>query len=170
MTPQLLSQLLFLILLTYPIFESNDDNAALVYLGSAPNNNPINENRKTRDDHRVSKTIIDIQWTNNPNMDYRVAVYANLPSAGGWWNGLPNGMTSTDAANYQGNGLTSTSKIGNYFSAATAPGVLMTYAEVQFILAEAVERGFLTGYLTADSAYYTLWCYCFILSVCRCNC
>ncbi len=137
----------------YPVFESNDDNAALVYLGSAPNNNPINENRKTRDDHRVSKTIIDIQWTNNPNMDYRVAVYANLPSAGGWWNGLPNGMTSTDAANYQGNGLTSTSKIGSYFSAATAPGVLMTYAEVQFILAESVERGFLTGYLTADSLY-----------------
>ena len=31
---------------TYPIFESNADNAALAYLGSAPNNNPINENRK----------------------------------------------------------------------------------------------------------------------------
>ena len=75
------------------------------------------------------------------------------PSAGGWWIGLPNGMTSTDAANYQGNGLTKTSKIGTYFSAATAPGVLMTYAEVQFILAESVNRGFLTGSIT-DSAYY----------------
>jgi hypothetical protein len=138
---------------TYPIFESNDDNAALAYLGSAPNNNPINENRKTRDDHRVSNTIIDIMWTNNPNMDYRIAVYANLPSAGGWWTGLPNGMNSTDAANYLGNGLTKTSKIGNYFSAATAPGLLMTYAEVQFILAESANRGFLTGGLS-DSAYY----------------
>ncbi|MCB9012840.1 MAG: SusD/RagB family nutrient-binding outer membrane lipoprotein [Bacteroidales bacterium] len=38
---------------TYPIMEANGDNAQLVYLGSAPNNNPINENRKTRDDHRV---------------------------------------------------------------------------------------------------------------------
>jgi hypothetical protein len=138
---------------TYPIFESNDDNAALLYLGSAPNNNPVNENRKTRDDHRVSKTIIDVMWTNNPNMDYRVAVYANIPDGGGWWNGLPNGMTSTDAANYQGNGLKSTSKIGSYFSAPSAPGVLMTYAETQFILAEATERGFYTGGLT-DSAYY----------------
>ncbi|MBK8884079.1 MAG: SusD/RagB family nutrient-binding outer membrane lipoprotein [Bacteroidales bacterium] len=138
---------------TYPIFESNDDNAALQYLGSAPSNHPINENRKQRDDHRVSKTLIDIMWTNNPNMDYRIAVYANLPGAGGWWNGLPNGMTSTDAANYEGNGLTKTSKIGNYFSAAQSPGVLMTYAETQFILAEAVNRGFLTGALT-DSAYY----------------
>ncbi|MEI7830065.1 MAG: SusD/RagB family nutrient-binding outer membrane lipoprotein [Prolixibacteraceae bacterium] len=139
---------------TYPIFASNADNAALIYLGSAPNNNPINENRKTRDDHRVSRTIIDVMWTDNPNMDYRLPVYAELPSAGGAWVGLPNGMTSTNAANYKGNGLTKTCKIGSYFSAATAPGMLMSYAEVQFILAEAAQRGFLTGAKTAQE-YYT---------------
>jgi hypothetical protein len=140
---------------TYPIFESNADNAALKYLGSAPNNNPINENRKTRDDHRVSKTLIDIQWTNNPSMDYRVAVYANVPSSATWWDGLPNGMNSTDAANYKGNGLTKTSKIGNYFSEATAPGMLMSYAEVQFILAEAVQRNMVTGAPKTAQQYYT---------------
>ncbi|MDP2336214.1 MAG: SusD/RagB family nutrient-binding outer membrane lipoprotein [Bacteroidota bacterium] len=139
----------------YPVFTSSADNAALIYLGSAPNNNPINENRKSRDDHRVSKTIIDVMWTNNPNMDYRIAIYANRPSAGGWWEGLPNGMTSTDAANYKGNGLTKTSKIGSYFSAATAPGVLMSYAELQFILAESVQRGFITGSAKTAQDYYT---------------
>lgn len=139
----------------YPIFESNDDNAALAYLGSAPNNNPINENRKTRDDHRVSQTIIDVMWTTNPNMDYRLPVYANLPSAGGWWVGLPNGMTSTEAANYKGNGLTKTSKLGDYFTAATAPGMLMSYAEVQFILAEAAQRNFITGSTMTAEEYYT---------------
>lgn len=138
----------------YPIFESNADNAALAYLGSAPNNNPINENRKTRDDHRVSNTIIDVMWTNNPNMDYRIIVYALPPSGGGNWVGLPNGMTSTDAANYLGNGLTKTSKIGSYFSDATAPGMLMSYAEVQFILAEAVQRGFITGSAKTAEDYY----------------
>lgn len=138
----------------FPVFESNDDNAALQYLGSAPNNNPVNENRKTRDDHRVSQTIIDVMWTNNPNMDYRLPVYALRPSAGGWWVGLPNGMTSTNAANYLGNGITKTSKIGTYFSDPTSPGVLMTYAEVQFILAEAVERGFLTGAPKTSEEYY----------------
>ena len=127
---------------------------ALAYLGSAPNNNPINENRKTRDDHRVSQTIIDIMWTNNPWVDYRVALYATPTSAGGDYVGLPNGMTSTDAANYLGNGLTKTCKIGAYFSAATAPGVLMTYAEIQFILAEAVERGFLTGAPKTSEEFY----------------
>jgi len=88
-------------------------------------------------------------------MDFRLAVYAELPSAGGMWNGLPNGMNSTDAANYQGNGLTSTSKIGTYFSDPSSPGVLMTYAELQFILAESVERGFVTGSATTAEAYYT---------------
>lgn len=139
----------------YPIFSSNDDNAALAYLGSAPNNNPINENRKTRDDHRVSQTIIDVMWTNNPNMDYRLPVYALQPSAGGFWVGLPNGMTSTKAANFLGNGLTKTSKLGNYFTAATAPGMLESYAEVQFLLAEAVQRGFVTGSTKTAKQYYT---------------
>lgn len=140
---------------TFPIFESSADNAALKYLGSAPNNNPINENRKTRDDHRVSNTIIDVMWTNNPNMDYRIAVYALRPSAGGFWVGLPNGMTSTDAANFLGNGLTKTSKIGTYFSDPSAPGMLMSYAEVQFILAEAVQRNMVTGAPKTAQQYYT---------------
>lgn len=149
---------------TYPIINSNDDNAVLHYLGAAPNNNPITENRKTRDDHRVSETIIDIMWTNNPSMDYRIAVYAKPPSAGGDWVGLPNGMTSTDAANYLGNGLTKTSKMGDYFTgydaaksdySNSAPGMLMSYAEVQFILAEAVQRGFITASAKTAEEYYT---------------
>lgn len=142
---------------TYPIFESNDDNAALVYLGSAPNNNPINENRKTRDDHRVSKTLVDYMYTNAViDYDYRIFAYAEPASGPKDFVGLPNGMTSAAAAAYNGNGLANTSKIGNYFSAASAPGMLMSYAEVQFILAEAAARGFLSGAvdLTAAEEYY----------------
>jgi len=138
----------------YPVFESNDDNAQLVYLGSNPNNNPINENRKTRDDHRVSKTLIDIMWVNNPNADWRVTVYANTPSAGGNWEGCPNGLTSAKALAYLGNGLTKTSKLGDYFTAATSPGVLMSYAELQFILAEGVQRGLITGAPHTAQEYY----------------
>jgi hypothetical protein len=130
---------------TYPIFTSNTDNAALKYLGSAPNNNPINENRKTRDDHRVSKTLVDLMYVDNPFVDWRIAVYANVAADSKDYVGLPNGMTSTAAANYLGNGISQTSTIGNYFSAADAPGMLMSYAELQFILAEAVQRSFVTG-------------------------
>ncbi len=140
---------------TYPVFESNSDNAALQYLGSAPNNNPINENRKTRDDHRVSKTIVDYLYAEAPSPDYRVVVYANLATGVGDWVGLPNGMLTADAAAYNGNGLANTSKIGDYFSKATAPGMLMSYSELLFIKAEAAKRGFIAGGdVTAEEAYH----------------
>jgi len=76
---------------TYPIFESSADHAALQYLGSAPNNNPINENRKTRDDHRVSKSLIDLTYTNNALVDWRVSLYAELDGNDDY-EGLPNGL------------------------------------------------------------------------------
>jgi hypothetical protein len=135
---------------TYPIFESNDDNAALQYLGSAPNNNPVNENRKTRDDHRVSNTIIDLQWADY-HSDYRVAIYADVDE-NDLYEGMPNGLTSSQAASYNENGIKNTSKLGSYFTAATAPGMLMSYAELQFILAEAAFKGYITG--DAETYYY----------------
>ena len=138
----------------YPIFISNDDNAALAYLGSAPNNHPLNENRKTRDDHRVSKTLVDIMWTNSPNLDYRITVYAQQYAAGKF-EGLPNGLTSSQAASYKENGIKNTSKVGAYFLEATAPGMLMSYAELQFILAEATFKNYITGSaITAEDYYY----------------
>jgi len=130
----------------YPVFESNDDNAQLIFLGSLPSNNPIHENRKTRDDHRVSLSVVDLMWNNSPNMDYRIALFAqNLGSANGYFVGLPNGLTSPKALAYNGNGLKYTSKLGSYFTAATAPGVLMNYAEVLFIKSEAALKGYIGG-------------------------
>jgi hypothetical protein len=136
---------------TYPIFESNDDNAALQYLGSAPNNNPINENRKTRDDHRVSKNFIDL--LNNTYYDYRVMVFA-MPDALGTFDGMPNGLTSALAAAYNGGGLANTSKIGSYFAQANAVGQLMSFAELQFLLAEAAAKNFIPGGMEQAKTYY----------------
>jgi len=139
---------------TYPIFTSNSDNAALKYLGSAPNNHPINENRKSRDDHRVSKTLIDLLYKDAPSYDYRVSLYAELAEGKGDYAGLPNGLRSSDAANYDDNGLKNTSKIGSFYTKATAPGMLMSYAELQFILAEAAHKGFIPGGETEAKKYY----------------
>ena len=135
---------------TYPVFESNADNAALAYLGSAPNNHPINENRKTRDDHRISITLIDQMWTNSPNVDWRLCIYAEL-DGNNTYEGLPNGLTSSKALAYNGNGMKYTSKLGIFFTQATAPGMLMSYAELQFILAEAAFKNYITG---DAEAYY----------------
>jgi hypothetical protein len=138
----------------YPIFTSNADNAALVYLGSAPNNNPINENRKTRDDHRVSKKLIDLLYKDAASPDYRVSMYASLADGKGDYAGLPNGLRSSDAANYDGGGLKNTSKISSFYTQATAPGMLMSYAELQFILAEAAHKTYITGGAAKTEEYY----------------
>lgn len=139
----------------YPVFESNLDNAALYYLGSAPNNHPINENRKTRDDHRVSKTLIDYLYTEAPSPDYRVSVYASPAANSGDYVGLPNGMKAADALNYLGNGMAETSKIGTYFSKPGTPGMLMSYSELLFIKAEAAARNFIPGsHTVAEQAYH----------------
>jgi hypothetical protein len=138
---------------TYPIFESSADHAALQYLGSAPNNHPINENRKTRDDHRVSKSLIDLTYVNNALVDWRVSLYAELDGNDDY-EGLPNGLTSSKAAAYNDNGLKFTSKIGSFYAQATAPGMLMSYAELQFILAEAAQKGYIAGGDVAAENYY----------------
>lgn len=137
----------------YPIFTSNANHAALYYLGSAPNNHPINENRKTRDDHRVSKTLIDKLYIDPASPDYRVTLYAELAGTNDYA-GIPNGLSSTNAGAYAGNGLANTSKIGSFYTQATAPGMLMSFAELKFILAEAALKGYIPGGIAAAEAFY----------------
>ncbi|QJW91118.1 SusD/RagB family nutrient-binding outer membrane lipoprotein [Spirosoma taeanense] len=119
----------------YPVLASNADNVQLNYLDATNNNNPINQNRKTRDDHRVSATLVNkLKALNDP----RLAVYANTPADGGDYKGVPNGLSNADA---NALGLSKTSKVGSYFVAATAPGVIMSYAELLFIKAEFAYKG-----------------------------
>ncbi|HWV30606.1 MAG TPA: SusD/RagB family nutrient-binding outer membrane lipoprotein [Dyadobacter sp.] len=119
----------------YPVMESVADNIQLNYLDATNNNNPVNQNRKTRDDHRVSATLVTKLAALN---DGRLAVYANKPADGGDYKGVPNGLSSSDA---NALGLSKTSKVGDYFVAATAPGVIMSYAELLFLKAEFAYKG-----------------------------
>lgn len=119
----------------YPVIGSNAENIQLNYLDATNNNNPINQNRKTRDDHRVSATLVNKLATLK---DARLAVYADKPADGGDYKGVPNGLSNADA---NALGLSKTSKVGAYFVAATAPGVIMSYAELLFIKAELAYKG-----------------------------
>lgn len=129
----------------YPLLASNADNVVLAFL-ARPNNNPINENRRTRDDHRVSKTLTDkLQSLSDP----RLAVYADVVPGTSTYVGVPNGLDNTAAGNL---GLSKTSKVGSYFVAETAPAVLLTFAEQNFIKAEAALKG-VTAAGSAAPAY-----------------
>lgn len=124
---------------TYPIFTSNADNARLVHSATRPSNNEWHETMVygARTDWNVGKTFIDKLVSAS---DPRVAVFAQ-PVTGTTYAGIPNGLPDAIATTY----LNSTSKIGTAFLAATAPSVIMTYSELQFLLAEAAFDGDITG-------------------------
>ncbi|WEA03204.1 SusD/RagB family nutrient-binding outer membrane lipoprotein [Mucilaginibacter sp. SJ] len=116
---------------------SNAETAQLVYLDS-PNQNPVSNLFDTRDDYRISKTIVDKLFALN---DPRLSIYAAKTQDATPQNyvGLPNGLLVGDASNY---GFTKTSKPGAYFRAPHAPAVILSYAESLFDRAEAAARGF----------------------------
>lgn len=128
------------------------EDASLHYLGSSPNNNPVNENRKTRDDHRMSENFIDLLLSTYG--DWRVFIFAKPSGGTNEFVGIPNGLTSAAAAAFNGGGLPNTSKISDYFTEATSPGQLITYSELQFILSEATKRGYITGAPHTAQVYY----------------
>jgi len=123
---------------TYPVFTENADNARLVHTINRPSNNEWHEAmiQGGRTDWNVGKTLIDKLVALN---DTRLQVYAQ-PVTGTTYAGIPNGLPDAIATTY----LNTTSKIGTAFLAASAPSVVMTYSELQFILAEAVLDGDLT--------------------------
>ncbi len=115
------------------------DIARLVYLAS-PNQNPIALFFETRDDYRVSKSIVETLKSLN---DPRLPIFANktetvTPEI---YIGVPNGLTNSDASAM---GFSKTSKIGSYFTAPQTPAVILSDAEVLFGRSEAAARGFTT--------------------------
>ncbi|MDP4185436.1 MAG: SusD/RagB family nutrient-binding outer membrane lipoprotein, partial [Bacteroidota bacterium] len=113
------------------------ETAQLNYLAS-PNQNPIALFFETRDDYRVSKSIVETLRSLN---DPRLPVFANKTETATpqGYVGVPNGLTTTDASNL---GFSKTSKLGTYFTTAQTPAVILTTAEVLFDRAEAAARGF----------------------------
>ncbi len=123
----------------YPIFESNADHAQLNCTTVLPSNNEWNQIlvQGGRTDWNISKTLADKL---NELGDTRITVFAN-PNVNGVYEGHANGLPDAIATLY----LSTSSPIGSYFLRADAPEVVMTYAELNFILAEAVLDGEITG-------------------------
>lgn len=127
------------------VFTSNADNAELRWPGDGIYNNYWANTFATRDDHRISRVMMEILRNNN---DPRMPVLAQPAQSDGAYRGAPNGLIAASAAPY----LTLASRVGEVlFPGATAygyfggggnawPTYLMTYAEVAFIQAEAAAR------------------------------
>lgn len=123
----------------YPVFTSNADNASLKCTEVLSSNNEfylvmVNDSRT---DWNVSKTLVDkLTELSDP----RLAVYAQ-PNKDGKYQGHANGLPDAIATTY----LATSSNLGTYFMQKTSPEVVMTFAELNLILAEAALDGDITG-------------------------
>ena len=118
------------------IMESSDDNAIIMYEGSAPNTNPlydlfILQNRA--EDYIAGVTSVDyLQSVNDPRIDD----FFDENLEDGYLGGPIGGNNSYAGYTHIDPALVAT---------PDAPGAILEYFEGQFFLAEAVERGFITG-------------------------
>lgn len=138
---------------SYPVFESNADNALYAYAAAAPDQFPLYSARiGSFNEFRASKTLLD---TLQSLGDTRMPVFFRPTpdsenAATPVYAGIPNGLNDVDALQYNG-GPQFQSRVGVLYyekaisnaGLAIAKGVIMTYAELQFLLAEAAEKGFI---------------------------
>ncbi len=152
---------------TNPIFESNADHAVYTYLANSPDQFPLFSARiGSFNEFRASKTMMDKLIGLN---DGRYKIFfrptpeteATADPSDDEYVGIPNGMGDEEALTYNG-GPQFQSRIGPFFYEQSntdygrkiAKGVIMTYSELQFILAEAREKN-LINTATAETYYTT---------------
>lgn len=116
------------------VFTANADNAVLTYVDNGVDVHPIFASQRAAPTHGINATIVD---SLKSLADPRLGIYADRNAGGNYKGEVP--ASQTDVS------LDSISRIGTFFSRAAAPSYLMTYAEVLFLQAEAVERGWMTG-------------------------
>ncbi|MFI8378545.1 SusD/RagB family nutrient-binding outer membrane lipoprotein [Leeuwenhoekiella sp. NPDC079379] len=131
------------------LMQSNTDNAVLPYLGTAPNQFPLfSASTGIYQGLKMSKTVEDVlkSWD-----DPRISVFFNptpesVTAGTPQFKGLPNGL-STQTISERGIVLNDLSLMSDRFRAAPdgVDAQIMLYSEVQFALAEAAERGYITG-------------------------
>ena len=129
--------------ITTGVFTSNADNFSLAYQSTTPNVNPLYDDLvlSGRSDFVGANTIIDIM--NAKNDPRRPVYFKENMGSGVFIGGVYGGEENT---------FGNSSQIGALFHESTLPGTLLEYSEVEFLLAEAVERGFGVGG-SAESHY-----------------
>ncbi len=123
---------------SYPIMQGTSDNASISYLQGANENgwHPLYSTMKDRPtDNGSSETMVNYLISMN---DPRLTVHFNEVSGGGYI-GYPIGITNSQIE------ISSFSDIYTGIEGQGRAEMLMSYAEVQLILAEAAQRNMIGG-------------------------
>lgn len=138
---------------TSGVFTSNADNASFDYQNAPPNTNPIWVDlvQSGRDDFVAASTLVDqLKAFNDPRIDD----FFTYDQTGTEYSGADPGVQSA-YAQY--------SHVEPTITTPTFPGLLLDYSEVEFYLAEGVQRGWALGgtaaahYNAAVTASITYW-------------
>jgi hypothetical protein len=149
----------------FPIFAGNNDHALLQHLTDIPNQHDLYTTRSgSFDEYRLSKNMeLALKEINDPRL-FAYAQPTNDSGAGiiggiNAYQGVPNGLSDEEALQYSPTGQAAKggsnfiSRIGYLWTCSACTSlanpvgyqtILMNYSELQFILAEARERGYIT--------------------------
>lgn len=139
------------------LFESNEDNAKVDYLPTGANRWPLHTARVgSFDEKRMSSKIEGVLKSMD---DPRLAIMfrpVDNPDSTGIYRGIPNGLSEDNASNYNG-GAKNQSRLGTIFreSPDAVDMVIMHYGELCFLLAEAAEKGYISGGSATAEDYYS---------------
>jgi hypothetical protein len=131
------------------LFSSNEDNAKVVYLTAPPNTNPIYIDlvASGRHDFVPANTVVDtMNYLEDPRRKFYFTQVDTSTEAG------VVKLAYSGGINGASNDFLAYSHVADLIQKPTFPGTLFDYAEVEFLLAEAVERGFTVGG-TAEEHY-----------------
>ncbi|UOQ52855.1 SusD/RagB family nutrient-binding outer membrane lipoprotein [Hymenobacter cellulosivorans] len=128
------------------VFESLSDQAQLIFVASPPNTNPLFEDLVQSGRHDFVGTNFFINDNLLKLKDPRVGAYFRIPNN-------PNFPTYRGGVNGAGNNFNNFSEPGAALLNPALPGVLLSYPEVEFLLAEAVSRGFAVGGGSVEDHY-----------------
>lgn len=123
------------------VIASNADNARLVYLSAQPNTNPIYNDLVASGRHDFVPTSVIVDAMNTLN-DPRSPFYFTL---------VDTASSGPPALVYYGgeygasNDFTKYSHVSDKIQEPTFEGLIFDYAETEFLLAEAAERGYAVG-------------------------
>lgn len=146
---------------TYPVFTSYNDQAALQFLADNGFEFPAYHNSPIGDYHLSTTLETNLKLLNDPRIAYfAMPTPASLGSGTPVYAGVPNGIGTSETtwnggANNQSQEAPILMPVSGYsFASPTAAqGMLMSCAEVQFILAEGKERGLITTGSDAETYY-----------------
>ncbi|OIQ28107.1 MAG: hypothetical protein BM564_10295 [Bacteroidetes bacterium MedPE-SWsnd-G2] len=134
------------------MMQSNDDSAQIIYTANDPDANPIFETVVfgNRPEYKMGEPLVLLMESLT---DPRLQVYAS-PNASGVILGkpagyidLPNEALGFTYANISG--------MGDKYLDPMLPGVVLSYAQLKFLMAEAANEGYISGGTNGALAHYT---------------